>query len=187
MKTIKFLDDEKWKKISFHKGKDSSYAISNYGRLVRYKKNIHEGFLVKGSKQEGYPIWKYSWFKKGIRLNGSKLFHHIVAAAFLPKKKSKQVAIIHLNFIKSDNRAINLKWATQEEVTKHNKNNPAVKKAIRNRIYNTQHYKLTEKQVLSIKKLLKENKTLKELALKYQVSDMQIYRIKKGENWAHLK
>ena len=187
MKPIKFLDGEKWKVVSFHKGKDSRYAISSRGRLIRYKKKIQEGVLVKGSMQEGYPIWKYSWFKKGVRLNSAKLFHHIVAAAFLPKQKAKQISIIHLNFKKADNRVENLKWATQEEVTEHNRKNPSVKKAIRDRIYNVKNHKLTEKNVVAIKSLLKKNKTLKDIAIKFGVSDMQIYRIKTGENWAHVK
>ena len=187
MKPIKFIEGEKWKAITFHKGKDSTYAISTHGRLIRCKKKIAEGTLVKGSTQEGYPIWKYSWFKKGVRLNSARLFHQLVAAAFLPKQKAKQISIIHLNFKKTDNRVANLKWATQEEVTEHNKNNPAVKKAIRDRIHNVNNHKLTEKQVVIIKTLLKKNKTLKEIALRYKVSDMQIHRIKTGENWTHIK
>ena len=187
MKELKLLNGEKWKTVNFHKGKDSKYAVSSLGRLVRYKNKVADGTLVKGSVQEGYPIWKYSWFKKAVRLNSSILFHHMVAAAFLPKPKAKQEFIIHLNFKKADNRVSNLKWATQEEVTKHNSKNPVVKKAFRDRKFNLSNHKLTEKKVLAIKALLKKRKTLKEIAVKYDISDMQVYRIKIGENWSHIK
>ena len=35
--------------------------------------------------------------------------------------------------------------------------------------------------------MLKEKKTLKAIAKKFNVSDMQIHRIKTKENWAHVK
>jgi len=38
-----------------------------------------------------------------------------------------------------------------------------------------------------IKQMLKEKKTLKAIAKKFNVSDMQIHRIKTKENWAHVK
>ena len=50
--------------------------------------------------------------------------------------------------------------------------------------YNT---KLTAAKVKQIKTSLAKGKTLKELAVKFKVSDMQIYRIKTGENWGHIK
>ena len=47
--------------------------------------------------------------------------------------------------------------------------------------------KLSEAKVLVIKKMLAKGKTLREIADKYKVSDMQIHRIKTGENWSHVK
>ena len=47
--------------------------------------------------------------------------------------------------------------------------------------------KLTEKDVIKIKKLLQDGKRAVDLARKYDVSEMAIYRIKSGENWGHIK
>jgi methylphosphotriester-DNA--protein-cysteine methyltransferase len=50
--------------------------------------------------------------------------------------------------------------------------------------------KLTVDKVKQIKVALfksKKQPTLKALAKRFRVSDMQIHRIKIGENWAHVK
>ena len=118
------------------------------------------------------------------------LLHRLVAKYFLPRPTSKQKFIIHLDYDKENNHYKNLRWATQEEVTKHAKKNPAVIKAKKDRLknigdgYNT---KLNEVKVKQIRAFLKQGKTLKALAARYKVSDMQIYRIKTGENWGHVK
>ena len=47
--------------------------------------------------------------------------------------------------------------------------------------------KLTVEKVKQIKLLLSNGKSLKAIAAKYKVSDMQIHRIKTGENWKQVK
>jgi DNA invertase Pin-like site-specific DNA recombinase len=72
-----------------------------------------------------------------------------------------------------------LKWATLQERAIHHRSNPNYAKA---------NAKLTEKQVLTIKQKLSLGKTtLKQIALKFGVSDMQVHRIKTGENWGRIK
>jgi hypothetical protein len=174
------------------KGHDSGgpliykYAVSSQGRLIKFNKHLPDGFLLKLSRQEGFPIWRK-------RMNGKHyavLLHRLVAKHFLPKPTGKQKFIMHLDFDKENNHYRNLKWATQEEVTKHAKKNPTVIQALKKRLknldggYNT---KLNPVKVKQIKSFLKQGKTLKELANKYKVSDMQIHRIRTGENWSHIK
>jgi DNA invertase Pin-like site-specific DNA recombinase len=67
--------------------------------------------------------------------------------------------------------------------------NPRVKAAIKRRKDNPtiKGAKLDIKKVKVIKQMLKEKKTLKAIAKKFGVSDMQIHRIKTKENWAHVK
>jgi hypothetical protein len=186
-KKLLYLKGEKWVTIP---GKRThlkeKYAISSFGRLVKYLHEIKDGSLLKGSRQQGYPIWRY-------RLDGvhcHQLFHKLVAKYFLPRPGKNQSFILHLDYNKANNHYKNLKWASQEELTKHSFNNPSVKKAKKKRLenigtaYNT---KLTATKVIQVKNLLKKGKTLKEIAAKYGVSDMQIYRIKTGENWGYIK
>ena len=74
----------------------------------------------------------------------------------------------------------------QAEAIAHQQGSPAVKRARKKMRENPgegNNTKLTVEKVKQIKHLLKENKTLKSIAAKYKVSDMQVYRIKIGENW----
>lgn len=188
-KPIKIIRYEKWQVLKGHISGGPvkyKYALSNHGRLIKFLQQIPDGILLNLSRQQGFPIWRK-------RMNGdyfAVLLHRLVAKHFLPKPVSKQKFIIHLDYNKENNYYKNLKWATQEEVTTHAKKNPAVIKA-KERMrknggsgYNT---KLSETNVKQIKNYLAKGKTLRELAVKYKVSDMQIHRIKTGENWGHIK
>jgi hypothetical protein len=139
------------------------------------------------SRQQGYPIWRAKKDGKYFAI----LIHLLVAKHFLPKPAGKQKFVLHKDFNKENNRYTNLKWAAQEEITRHNMKNPVViaaKEKMRQVVakggYNT---KLTEAKVKQIRKYLSKWKTLKELAVQYKVSDMQIHRIKTRENWGHVK
>ncbi len=123
------------------------------------------------------------------------LIHKAVAILFLPKPESNQKFVIHKDWSKTNNSADNLQWASQEEVTKHQFSNPKIELekfkdqlAGIKRKPNTKMGKLKESDVLFIKrKLSKGNTTLRTLAKRFGVSDMQIHRIKTGENWGHVK
>jgi hypothetical protein len=188
---IKFKPGEKWKKISFYKNRlGNSYAVSNYGRLVCYANKITDGKLLKCSLQEGYPIWRYR--KK--RRNGSYryeafLIHRLVAEYFLPSPQKGENTVMHLNHKKNDNHYTNLTWCTFQESAIHAQASPLVKKA-RKKLQEEGKYsnaKLSEKKVIRIKQLLKKGQALKTIAAEFKVSDMQIHRIKTGENWGHIK
>jgi hypothetical protein len=82
--------------------------------------------------------------------------------------------------VKDDNFYKNLKWVTHDEKFQHATLNPN-----RKRIGNQ---KLKESQVRQIKKKLQSGKsTLKMIANQFGITDMQVHRIKTGENWAHIK
>jgi len=187
--TLKKLRNEKWLVLKGHQTAGPvtyKYALSNYGRVVKFLKTIDDGTLLRLSRQQGFPIWR----KKLKGEYFAALLHRMVAKHFLPKPTGKQKFIIHLDFNKENNYYKNLKWATQEEVSKHAMKNPVVIKAkemMRKNISSGFNTKLTEAKVKQIKAQLKKGKTLKELSDKYEVSDMQIHRIKTGENWSHIK
>lgn len=145
-------------------------------KLVQKRKKLNAKYLRKSYKQV------------------SVLTHKAVAELFLPPPQPNQKFIIHLDWNKENNYFENLKWASQEEVTKHQLANPqhAIKKFQESLLGikkkpNTKMGKLTENEVLLIKKRLKKGDTLRSLAKRFGVSDMQIHRIKTGENWGHLK
>lgn len=183
---IRLLKDEKWSVLRDRKtAYGEKYAISNCGRLVKFRKEIAEGSLLKCSLQEGYPIWRF-------KTNGKyqhALLHRLVAKYFLPRPQKNQTVVIHSNYKKTDNHFYNLQWATVKEASAHAQGSPAVKRVKKLRQENgiSGNAKLTIADIKGIRILLKENKTLKEIAAKYKVSDMQIHRIKTGENWSNIK
>jgi hypothetical protein len=120
-----------------------------------------------------------------LRVNGKgKTFfiNKLVANAFLKPGTRNQKFLIHMDYNKENNAAKNIRWATREEMIKHMLSNPN-----REMIANRPNQKLTEGQVRKIKQKLSSGKfTLKAIARQFKVSDMQVHRIKTGENWSHL-
>jgi hypothetical protein len=115
------------------------------------------------------------------------MVHRLVAMAFLPKPSKDRVIVIHKNYKKTDNVVSNLKWANQKETEKHAEKNPAVIRSRKRDL--AEGHKLNIARVKEIKRLLRNpgNLTMKAIARKFRISEMQLYRIKRGENWGHVK
>lgn len=186
---IKKLTGEVWKPIVFsgHKQLRKKYAVSSLGRAASYTANIEEdGKLLNGSLTSGYKTLNLH-VENG---NGTIYIHREVARLFCKKASPKHKYVIHLNHKKKDNQYRNLKWATLDEVSSHQQKSPekiAYKKRQANR---TEGLKLNATQVKAIKAIISNPKrklTYKQLAQKYKVSEMTLYRIKSGENWGRIK
>ncbi len=119
------------------------------------------------------------------------LVHRLVAEYFLPETDTEGKVVAHLDFNKYNNRPSNLKWMTQEENLKHQQNSPYVisdLKKRKNRFFPSENNsKLTETKVMYLKKLLNEGKPMKQLVRMFKVTETQILRIKRGENWGRVK
>lgn len=124
-------------------------------------------------------------------INHAILVHRAVATCFLPKPKRKETVVGHIDHDKLNNRVENLKWMTPEENKVHQFNSPAVIAEKKIRQYTnrgrTNGAKLTVTQVMHLKMLLQQGKPIKQLVKQFKISEMQVSRIKKGENWAHVK
>ena len=119
------------------------------------------------------------------------LIHRLVADYFIPAHSAKKTIVAHLDFDKLNNGVKNLQWMTPEENYAHQKNSPFVIKEKERRIVygSTASYtnKLTVTKVMLLKKMLNEGrKTVTQLAKQFKVSDMQIIRIRRGENWSSI-
>ena len=185
---IRFFWNEEWKELVFEEGAlKKRYAISNYGRIVSYLDNINEGSLIKGGLLQGYVTLPMRPYGK------SKTFyvHKLVAEFFLTKENDNQTYVIHIDYNKKNNFFRNLKWADKNEMMAHQKENPIViesreKQKGRMQI---QGHKLNATQVMRLKMKINDpnRKTrLKMLAKQFGISEMQLYRIKSGENWGHI-
>jgi hypothetical protein len=190
---IKFFYNEKWKEFSLGYNSQKRYAISTYGRLMSFMDNIKDGEILKGSLTSGYNSFRYRIYGNKKVINRNILLHRVVAEQFLPNENEEKIFVIHLDFDKNNNRVENLRWATKEQMEVHNKKNPAVIQAISNMvedIHQGKRYKLNPSKVLFIRNKLDDpnRKTrMKMLAKQFDVSEMQLYRIKRRENWGHLK
>lgn len=185
---IKKNSGEVWKQIQFngHKLLRKKYAVSNQGRAASFTENvIKDGKLLAGSVTSGYRTLNLH-VETG---NGTIYIHREVAKLFCTKKSPKHKFVIHNNHKKSDNLFKNLKWATMAEVSEHQQSSPdkiAYKKRQASR---TKGLKLNATQVKTIKETLNNPKrklTYKQMAEKYGVSEMTMYRIKSGENWGRV-
>lgn len=181
----KSLKNEKWKTIGFANDVfRCHYAVSDAGRLVSYTSSINEGSILKGTLMGGYPTLKLKPDGKNMTL----FIHRLVAEAFLTPKSPKHSYVIHLDYNKENNSLKNLRWATKEEMERHQQNSPAVL-AYRS-MNRKQGHKLTDTVVKKIKQMINaknRSMTMKEIAAHFGISEMQLYRIKSGENWAHVK
>lgn len=174
------LIGEIWKPLKINGMADNEkYDISNYGRIRSYKVNKEEGVIIKGSTLKGYKILN---IKLENEKRTTKYIHKLVAESFIPKDNSLQQYVIHLDFDKINNHVNNLKWVTQETMFAHQKINPNYKRGTIN------YSKLTETDVIRLKKKLKRGKNkLYKLAKEFGITHTQLNRIRKGENWGHVK
>jgi hypothetical protein len=185
---IKKLASETWKPLVFKGSKDlrNRYAVSSAGRIASFKDDVLEdGKLLNGSLTTGYRT--LNLHRPGHK--GTLYIHRELAKLFLQRPSPKYRFVIHKNHNKLDNSVKNLKWATLEEMIEHQQGSPA-KIAYKKKQANREvGLKLTASQVKKIKDQLNNKNrrlTIKQLADKYEVSEMTMYRIKSGENWGRV-
>ena len=179
---IRNYSNEKWKDIKFDSkiSTKEKFKISNFGRIINCKGE--EEFLVKESFINGYQNLPLKQEVNG-KLT-SRYVHKLVAEHFL--EKNDGVCVIHLDYDKKNNRVENLKWATKREKEIHQFTNPEFKNIVRKIPSNA---KLTETRVKLIKRKLNDpnrRTRLKMIAKQFGVSEMQLHRIKTGENWGYV-
>lgn len=169
------------------------YAVSNRGRFISFSENFNDGRLLKGSLCDGYRTFRYKRTENGITIRKTLFIYKLVAEFFIPKTSEDQQHVLHLDYVRDNDLVKNLKWATYEERLEHYKKSPHVIKSKQNLIEHNlkaDGRKLTSTRVMYLKKLLNDpnNKTrMKMLARQFGISEMQVSRIKRGENWGHIK
>lgn len=174
---VKQYWNEEFKEILFDEGisEKERFKISNFGRILNCKGE--KEVLVKQYYINGYQNLP---LKQKSGKATSRYVHKLVAEHFL--EKNDGVFVIHLNYDKTNNRVENLKWATKKEKEEHQFSNPIYKDVKRKRTY----AKLNEAKVRIIKRKISDpnRKTrMKMIAKQFGISEMQLYRIKSGENW----
>ena len=172
---------EVWKPLIFDGlTKEQKFEVSNIGRVRRTHKRTKEWQYIAGSNCKGYRIFSFRASEKGKQV--TKSLHRIVAENFLKKPSAVYKHVLHLDFVKHNNVVENLKWATKDELAAHQKTNPNYKRGL---VYNS---KLSVEQVKEIKRTLRDGGKIiyARLARKYGITQTQLNRIRKGENWKNV-
>lgn len=183
-------DLEQWEDIEGFEGK---YQVSNLGRvksldrIVEYlvgkqkRIKINKGKILTGIYIKGYV-------RVVLNLNNSKgsravFIHRLVCLAFIPNPDNKET-VNHKNMIRNDNRLENLEWNTYSENNKHSYANSNRIRPIGER---SNSGKLKEKDVLTIRNIIKEKSmSINELAKMFNVDRMTISRVKHRKSWTHI-
>ena len=179
---MKYFRNEVWKSFSQTTWDDNEHIfVSDYGRV---KKEQPDGTfkLMKFYKAGDYDMF---WYRKKTGKTSTLYVHRVVAELFV-KNENNDKYVMHLDHDKTYNRAENLKWGSRKDVVEHNLSNPRV---IKGKLKKRTNYKLCEAKVKIIKrKLFNPNRKTryKMIAKQFGVSEMQLHRIKTGENWGHV-
>jgi hypothetical protein len=116
------------------------------------------------------------------------LVHRLAAEYFLNQPSPQHTLVAHLDYDKLNNRVSNLKWMTPEENMKHQQGSPyVIKEKSTRRDRKSKVSKLTITRVMLLKKLLNQGKPLRNLVKQFKITDTQILRIKRGENWGDIE
>lgn len=177
---------EIWKDI---KGFEGLYQVSTYGRIKSFKSpngkpigKSYEKILNPGKNANGN---KYTGFL--LRNDIEKIpayLHRLVAETFIPNPLNKP-DVNHKDCNKRNNSVDNLEWVTKSENMIHAYKNNLV--TITDKTGNKNgKSKLTDSDVIGIKKLLSNNVRCSDIAKLYNVAHSTIQNIKHKRNWTHI-
>lgn len=131
---------EVWKDV---KGFEGLYRVSNLGNVQsNYKRGMCIGNMKFNTGTNGYL---YVHLHKN-KHRKSCAIHQLVATAFLENTENKP-QVNHINFIKTDNRLVNLEWATQSENQLHSYRNSSRRSAMLGRFGVDNHNSKPVKQM----------------------------------------
>lgn len=197
---------EMWKPVL---GWEGVFEVSSVGRLRRISGGTAKGItsprlLHPKLSTVGYYV---------IDLKEFRSIHSLVATAFLGPKPKKTMVCNHKNGIKTDNRIDNLEWVTHKENSQHSvrlgltatgdahwtKRHPELINVARGEEHYLRKYpekvrrgsripsaKLTEVQVVDIKRRLALGELQGDVATIYGCSDSNISAIASGKSWRHI-
>lgn len=169
-------DDEILKPIDLN----PKYSVSNLGRVRNNKTNK----ILSPRNLCGYQRVSFYVDGKPTDLR----IHRLVAKAFIPNPENKP-QVNHINGNKGDNHVNNLEWRTNGENIRHAFRTGLIdtrKLSLANRGEKHPRAKLSERQILEIKKKLKHQTGLS-LAKEYNVTPSLISLIRNNKKWYHLQ
>ena len=176
-KRLRKIEDEEWLDVPESEGR---YKVSNYGRVKSFVLDKENGRIMSPALLRNFYAVKLRC-KNGV---DSWYIHKLVAEVFLPKPTSPELThVIHLDYNSRNNHVSNLQWVEKEKINEKNR----IKYARSNKRRKPNNTKLKESDVALLKSMLLRGVTHVEIAKLFCISEMQVTRIKRGENWGHVK
>ena len=174
---LRKLDDEIWKEVT---GSEGRYMISNYGRVKSFVYNNSNGKIMKFSHIRNFLTIN---IKIG-EIKKTHLVHKLTAEAFVNKPSPDNNIVIHLDWNPKNNYYKNLEWVSRETSSKRiaeylreqRKNGPKI----------VTYSKLKPEDIKLLKSMLQRGVKQNLIAKMFRISEMQVTRIKRGENWGEV-
>lgn len=170
--------NEIWKPVVGYEG---LYSVSNIGRVrsERRTTNTRQGLIRVCFLTNGYPFVPLC---KGGKYKNMKV-HRLVASAFIGPS---ELVVNHKNGIQTDNRVENLEWVTQSENVRHAWRVLDAYKSRDTRGEKHHGAKLTERDVIAIRAMVRSGSRRNELAKKFGVDRSTINYIVSRKLWKHV-
>lgn len=162
-------------------GYDGLYSVTDTGLVWSHQGD--EPRLIGHLSDQGYRM-VHLYGRGG---SSRRRVHHLVLEAFVgPRPEGMECR--HLNGNKTDNRLVNLAWGTRKENHLDNMRHGVGTVAQDQRGESNGRSKLTEEQVLEIRRLWDsgECRNQCELGRRFGVTNSQIHLIVKRKQWNHL-
>lgn len=170
-------------------GLEGRYQASTHGRIRSLDR---EGKTCYGAtrKLKG-RLLRMTGGKRGYlrippNICETQFVHRLVAMTFIPNPGRLPV-INHIDGNKQNNRVENLEWCTQLENMQHAFRTGLAAGMDLKKGEDSIAAKLTESQVIEIKRRIKEGERLIDISIDYPVSKSAIAEIKAGRSWGHVK
>ena len=157
-------------------GYEGKYLVSENGEVYSVRRQGTDGrTLSKRFNSNGYVCVDLLRGKSKKRA----LVHRLVGEAFIPRPEGMNY-INHIDGNKTNNHVSNLEWCTRSGNMKHAFSTGLSKVPCLSNEHHPNH-KLTNNEVIMIRRLYNDGKTGPELSRQFGVSKEQIYNIISGK------
>jgi len=181
------MKDEVWKSVV---GFEGIYEVSNLSRVrsvdrfVEYRSDAKKsgGKFIRGVLMSPRKNRSGHWNVSLARNNKyvKRCIHRIMAEAHIPNPNDLPCAL-HIDDDKNNNHISNIYWGTHAQNGKDMIENGTVSRGSKHK-----PSKLTEEQVLDIRKCLEKGDSGEVIAERYNVEKSTISCIKNRKTWKHI-
>lgn len=150
---------------------------TRFGKVQTFVREVPSQKLSPWISRSGYLVVACMRDKKRVKM----FVHRLIARAFVPGYEP-HLSVNHINGNKLDNRPENLEWLTLADNSRHEWETGLADL----RGENHPSHKLSQKQVIHIRKALRLGVPANSLAIIAGVNPSTVHLIEKGKRWKHL-